>query len=375
MILSGDEHPACRGSKATVLSGDEHPAWKGSKRRITPRVEEPSIKDIKESFKDVESFKDGPCKETPTSIELEPILTPKRSEKEEIKQSLREGVNIMREFNWNYPPPSATDGARDDATKGFKILLSSVTRLITALEKCDRHQAGKYLSDITDDFESDWPNVLHFLATMGVQKRTFISQIKYVTLQLIKLLPAFAEAAEFAQLQLNFQVDRAVNFEGGFSADPLRHTPGQISQHLDVEQRLSEIARLKIAGCFDIDRTSTVSRMTTPGRYEFERLEEMSNWTMGSAAHSLSDMTHIQQSTPRLPLRQIGDSHGSEAVVAKNGWRRSALYDTDRAESAIGKLADGTVVRVIDDDGTGEYVKVEVVCWMKRSYLQPSGDV
>jgi len=77
--------------------------------------------------------------------------------------------------------------------------------------------------------------------------------------------------------------------------------------------------------------------------------------------------------------RQIsGDSQASAAgqvvEVAKNGWRRASVYErTGSGMSQIGKLADGTLVRIIDDgDDSGEYAKVEVVCWMKRSYLQPT---
>mmetsp|Transcript_21331 Transcript_21331/g.39578 ORF Transcript_21331/g.39578 Transcript_21331/m.39578 type:complete len:394 (-) Transcript_21331:94-1275(-) len=388
-----------------MAAGDEYAAWMGSKRSFR-RDSDPSMKDIKDGlYKESRTNSDfvQPYANQHYATVLTPSgLTPRRSEKEEIKRNLHDGINIMRGFNWNYPPPSSTDGARDDATRGFKLFLTGVTHLIPVLDKFNHREAEKYVTNITDDLDSDWPDVLHFLATMGVQKKTFISQIKFVTSQLARFLPAFAAAAELAALQLNFEISERP--EDGSRSTICPNTP-----RADIEQnRLADIARLRNAGCFEVDRMSTLSRMTTPGRFEFDRLEEMSEWTTAGSVEASME-TLVPFTTPRsmkapscgdalqmsqrstaystsassIPMqeqqRQIsGDSQASAAgqvvEVAKNGWRRASVYErTGSGMSQIGKLADGTLVRIIDDgDDSGEYAKVEVVCWMKRSYLQPT---
>lgn len=228
-----------------------------------------------------------------------------------IKKNLWDGVNIMRSFDWIYPPPSATDLARDDAAEGFKKFLTGATQVSKETEKFpNEEQAKDYVANLTQDLDGLWPNVLSFLGTMGQAKKVYTTQINFATATLSEFSPAFASAL------LNLHVSES-------------------------------------------DRSQA---------YSFESESQGGSFlSKGKFSESPSDistcLTAARSCESRLSITN------NEAQVKKGGWRRACLLDNDlKLQKEIAKLEDGASVKVLYD-GPGEYAKVEVIGWIKKSDL------
>mmetsp|Transcript_11196 Transcript_11196/g.21072 ORF Transcript_11196/g.21072 Transcript_11196/m.21072 type:complete len:390 (+) Transcript_11196:32-1201(+) len=236
----------------------------------------------------------------------------KLSEDDHIRKNLWDGVNVMRSFDWIYPPPSATDVARDEATEGFKKFLNGATRVSKATERFQKEDKAKeYVANLTKDLDGLWPNVLSFLGTMGMARKVYTTQINFATATLSEFSPPFASAL------LNLHVSASDR--------------SQSHQSFESESQCDSVMSKEVLS----ELQSDVS--TSP--------------TKGGSCESRLSVTN------------------NEAMVKKGGWRRSCLYNSDlKFKKEIAKLEDGASVRVLYD-GPGEYAKVEIVGWVKRSEL------
>eukprot|EP00418_Pyrodinium_bahamense_P071013 CAMPEP_0179091274 /NCGR_PEP_ID=MMETSP0796-20121207/41687_1 /TAXON_ID=73915 /ORGANISM="Pyrodinium bahamense, Strain pbaha01" /LENGTH=415 /DNA_ID=CAMNT_0020788863 /DNA_START=53 /DNA_END=1300 /DNA_ORIENTATION=+ len=106
-----------------------------------------------------------------------------------VRERLAEGVRVMRHFGWQFPHDPTGVGL-DEATAGFRSLLSGVTALTTS---SGRASVGEDVLAALTELDGDWPNVLQFLLSMytsGVRS-TYSSRIRFVVVKLRDFSPAF----------------------------------------------------------------------------------------------------------------------------------------------------------------------------------------
>jgi len=121
----------------------------------------------------------------------------------DIAKNMVAGARIMKEFGWAFPPPSTTGSDRDSAMEGFKAFHKGVTRLSVVAERLSNPSAmEEYAKTVTEDLVKFWPDILRFLASMREERRSFVSQIKFVVQKLSEYLPRFRTLTE--DTQINF---------------------------------------------------------------------------------------------------------------------------------------------------------------------------
>lgn len=263
---------------------------------------------------------------------------------------LREGVHAMRDLGWAYPPADKC-GELDLASRGFEQFLKGVTKMSNAAGKLEPDHAEVYVKDLVRDVEDYWPDVLRFLVSLGVQRKSRSSQIKFLLDKLSKFCPSFTECAPYAYFHY---APSAWRSESSLQTE---YSPKPASS-------CSFFNMSKVAG--NIDQVAHASK--TPQTNEFWQ------WTRTRHAQEVDEACHIPRMDSYLSETSTEYSEPSQdAMVVKNGWRRATLWDRSSAgRREMAKLEDRAVVTVLDDDHGqyhAEYAKVQIVGWVKREYL------
>jgi hypothetical protein len=248
------------------------------------------------------------------------------SDDEVIRRALREGINTMRHFGWVFPPPSAIDTGRDVAAKGFKKFYAGVTRMSTVAERLSIDEAFDYAQNILTEVECYWPEILRFLLTTAVQKKTFIKQLQYVASKLSKNSPSFYRAVVDSQRQSDNPEDTLLFF---LTCDTM--SCGSAQSY--------DTCMTNLTCMVDID-------------------EDIGKKT---SEDSLTDAA-----------METTNGVGARRILTTNPalfWRSNLYGSKKSGRKRLGRISDGTKVKVVQDDPDSEYIKVEITGWVKKSDL------
>eukprot|EP00930_Biecheleria_cincta_P017825 TRINITY_DN14069_c0_g1_i1.p1 TRINITY_DN14069_c0_g1~~TRINITY_DN14069_c0_g1_i1.p1 ORF type:complete len:404 (+),score=77.43 TRINITY_DN14069_c0_g1_i1:33-1214(+) len=118
------------------------------------------------------------------------------SDLQDVRKQFVDGVNIIRQFNWSFPPPDSQTTVSDTATEGFKQLQTAVSRLSVIATRKTVHAST--VARLLHDFDEVWPGLCQFLAGMRQQpqRKTYSGQIDFLVAKLSGFSPNFAMAAE-----------------------------------------------------------------------------------------------------------------------------------------------------------------------------------
>jgi hypothetical protein len=252
------------------------------------------------------------------------------SEEEVIQRALREGVNTMQHFGWSFPPPSAIDTGRDVAAKGFKKFYAGVTRMSTVAERLPHDEAIDYATNIVQEWEGYWPEILRFLLTTAVQKKTFIKQLQYVASKLSKYCPSFYRAVVDSQRQSENPENTLLYF---LTCDTMSCGSAQ---------------------SYDTCMTNLTCMVDLDDHMEAERKS-----SSGSSTSSKASMEDAKSGVKRKILANPGMF-----------WRTNFYGSKKAGRKRLGKIFDGTSVKVAgEDNAESEYAKVQITGWVKKSDL------
>lgn len=117
---------------------------------------------------------------------------------QEVHKQFVEGLNIIKEFNWSFPPADSLTAVSDTAIEGFKKLQRAITGLSIIKNRKTTQARGQLCpTRFLNDFDCAWPNLCQFLYQMRYQahRKTFTGQVDYVVGKLSEFSPCFATAA------------------------------------------------------------------------------------------------------------------------------------------------------------------------------------
>lgn len=117
---------------------------------------------------------------------------------QEVHKQFVEGLNIIKDFNWSFPPADSLTAVSDTAIEGFKKLHKAITGLgIIKNRKTIQPRGQLSPTQFLSDFDCAWPNLCQFLSEMRHQahRKTFTGQVDYVVGKLSEFSPSFAIAA------------------------------------------------------------------------------------------------------------------------------------------------------------------------------------
>jgi hypothetical protein len=250
------------------------------------------------------------------------------SEEEVIQRALREGVNTMQHFGWSFPPPSAIDTGRDVAAKGFKKFYAGVTRMSTVAERMPDDEAIDYAANMMQEFERYWPEILRFLLTTAVQKKTFIKQLQYVASKLSKYCPSFYRAVVDSQRQSENPEDTLLYF---LTCDTMSCGSAQ---------------------SYDTCMTNLTCMVDLDDHMDAEKKSSGSGGSTSSKATMAGDK-------------------GSKKILTNPGmfWRTNFYGSKKAGRKRLGRIFDGTSVKVASEDPESDFAKVQITGWVKKSDL------
>lgn len=170
-----------------------------------------------------------------------------RSDLQDVQKMFVDGVNIIREFNWSFPPPDSQTTVGDTATEGFKQLQTGTSRLgVIAIRKTVQ---ASTITRLLHDFDEVWPGLCQFLAGMRQQpqRKTYSGQIDFLVAKLSGYSPNFAMAAE-EHFYLKLPDDQSVAVEPESPDDGVSEELAKALQK-QYDDELSEL-RINTQGAF-----------------------------------------------------------------------------------------------------------------------------